>query len=56
MGESRAAYRAQLRSIAARPFDPSTVREALRRLPMAGSRRAIAAAVRNVLSRRGKSV
>jgi len=53
MGERRAAHRAHLRSIAARPFDHATVREALRRLPLAGSRRAIAAAVRNVLSRRG---
>jgi glycosyltransferase involved in cell wall biosynthesis len=53
MGERRAARRANLQSIAARPFDHETVREALRRLPMAGSRRAIAAAVRGVLSRRG---
>jgi glycosyltransferase involved in cell wall biosynthesis len=51
MGERRAARGARLRSIAARPFDHKLVRNTLRSLPFAGTRGAIAAAVRLVLGR-----
>jgi hypothetical protein len=51
MGERRSAHRERLRAIAARPSDLDIVRNALRGLPFAGTRRSLASAVRLVIGR-----